>query len=202
MCPAYFQSGGMIMSKYLKKTNLNKIWIMLGITSLILSSVCLTNAHSFGRRGDSEKTSLDKITTFATQLNAEGGQLNTVSITKTEGEGPIMLQKGYVFARDGLSVGNIHFHNLIVDGITIAHFGGGVANYVEGAENEPKPRGGEVRHLLHSFMNSDDIEVLANESITFDFMAAISNDPNPTPATVLVHVKSLQDAVINIEIVQ
>ena len=192
------------MTKYLKGLNFNRTFLMLGITSLILSYACLTHAQFLGRGGSHGNIGLDKITTFTTQLNAEGGQLNTVSITKTEGDGPIMLQKGYVFARDGLNAGNLHFHNLIVDGITIAHFNGGIANYVEGpaSEDDPTFRGGEVRHLLHSFMNSDNIEVIADESITFDFMATLANDPNPTPTSVMVHVKSSQDAVINVEIVQ
>lgn len=188
------------MSSFIKKINFIKLLIVLGITTFILSSAGFTYARNGGQGNGVEKVALDKLTTLTTQLSAQGGTLNVVKIEKGEGEGPIKLDKAFLFVKDGLNAGNVHFHNLKVDGITLAHFDMGELNYVTApeTENDPKIRGAEVTHLIKEFMNCGNLEIIANESIEFDFMAAMPNDPSPTPVSLMIHVKSLQGANVSI----
>ena len=188
------------MQKFLKKQSFFTMLAVTGIMVSILSYSPPSSAQLF-RGGNTH--SGDKITTFTSRLNAEGGVLNTVRIEKV-GDGHLTLDKAYVFVDNGLNAGNVHIHNVVVDGVVIAHFAGGELPYVKApaSEDEPKFRGGEVTHLLHQVMNIDDLKIMANQTIEFDFMAAGSNDPVPTPISVMVHVKSPAETEVNITLTQ
>lgn len=191
-------------SIYFKKINFIKLSTIPGIMLLMLLYNGSIHAHSFARGGTEEGITLDKLTTFTTQLNAEGGKLNVVRIEKEEGEGPILLDKAYLFVNEGLNTGNVHFHNLKVDGITLFHFNMSELNLVQApeTENDPKIRGAEVTHMIEQFTSSGSLEILANQFIEFDFMAAGSNDPLPTPVRLMINVKSSQDAHIHVGLVE
>lgn len=192
------------MSKNSRKTVSINLSIITALMSLLLIGGSTTYAHSFGLGNRATNVSLNKLTTFTTQLNAEAGALNVIKIRKDGGDGPIMLDKAYVFVNEGLDAGHLHLHNLVVDGITLTHFGSSELNFVEAAESEDaaKIRGGEVTHMIHEFVHSDDLVIAANETIEFDFMAASSNNPSPTPISVMVHVKSSSNANVSVELVE
>jgi len=169
------------------------------------SSISNSGEDKGGRRPDAkpvEKHDISKTITFNKRLEATGGTLNTVVIKNENDEGYIVLNKAYVFVDDGLNSGNVHLHNVKIDGFIIAHFNMGELSYVKAPETEGgiKARGGELTHILRGFMNIDDLELVANESIEFDFMSMMSNDPSPTPVSIMVHAKSFDGAKLNISL--
>jgi len=188
------------MQRLLKKQRFFTMLAVIGIMASILSYSNLSSAQLF--RGGNTHAS-DKITTFTAIASAEGGALNTVKIEKV-GDGLLTLDKAYLFVGNGLNAGNMHLHNVVVDGVVIAHFGMSEVKYLEApaSEDEPKFRGGEVTHLLKQLMNIDEMKIIANQTIEFDFMATGDNDPSPTQVSLMIHVRSPEDAEVNITVSQ
>ena len=190
------------MSMILKKLKRTNFTVLVFVLTIIVYYCAPSNADDFHRVSFRDNIAQETLSTFTKRLSAAGGNLNTVKITIADGDGPMILEKAYVFVDNGLNAGNVHLHNVIVDGVVIAHFNMGELTYLTAPSSEEahKARGGELTHMLTKVMNIDQLHIAANKTIDFDFMAAGTNDPNPTTISVMLHVRSHDNANITVEL--
>ncbi len=192
------------MKKYSGKLSIFILTFLFGVAFLPCFYGNASIAGGLHKRVEKSGGGLNKDHTFSLRVDAEAGALNTVLITKDAGENPIKLDKAYLFVHNGLNAGNIHLHNLVVDGKFLLNFGMGELNFVmagSGGTATVNPRGAELTKIISDVMNTDGLEILANKSIEFDFMAAPMNDPLPSPVGLIINVKSDAGSEVSVKMV-
>lgn len=188
------------MGIYLKKFGVFSLCSFVALTFITLLSANFTDVYGFGK-GVNVAADGEKDNVFVEQVAAEAGSIKTVTITKESGEGVITLDKAYVLVKSGIDAGNVHLHEISVDGITLVTFGGGELPFLkadEADENETKFRGGEVMYIVKNVLNASDLKVSANNSIVIKFMAMGTSDT--TAVSLMIHVKSSKDAEVTLNV--